>query len=184
MNVRQIQNSTRTGLRRSTAGGLLLIALLITACGGGSDSGAGTSSSNGGSTSGGQTASGGGSESLNNPASGIYTSTMRVSVAGAGSDYTARMRMVIDQGGGVSIWEDGQLQGQARLSNNSLSSSREGVVETLFGRRCQGDRRYRANVVGGNRQIDGQLSAQYRCDGAGVLTLAGSFSLPRTGDHQ
>jgi len=184
MNVRDIHKSAQNALRRSTVGALLLTALAITACGGGSDSGAGSSTNNGSSSSGGQTTSGGGTESLNNPASGIYASSVRVSASGAGSDYTARLRMVVDQGGGVSIWEDGQLQGQARLVNSSLTSTRAGVTETLFGRRCQGDRRYRASIAGGNRKIEGQLSAQYRCDGAGVLTLSGSFSLPRIGDHQ
>jgi|GEM_PF-6196427 len=171
-------------IRHSMSMPLLLIALAMTACGGGSDSGAGTDSDNATSNPDGRTPANGGTDSLNNAASGIYESSMQVMVTGAGSDYTARIRIVIDQGGGASIWENGQLHGQARLTANRLSSTRSGVVETLFGRSCRGDRSYVATVAGGNQSVEGNLAAEYICDGTASLKLSGPFSLPRVGDHQ
>ncbi len=167
------------------AGGLCAALLVVTlgGCGGGgSDSGGGGSTAPP-SGSGGATPSTGGGPSNNHPASGFYEQSVQVTVSGA-DNYSARLRVVIDPGGGVAVFENGVLQGQARMVASQFRATAQGVTETLSGLSCTGVRSYVASVVNTNARVQGNLSGNFTCAGGQNIRLTSAFDLPRTGDHQ
>lgn len=176
-------------LRRSSLSSLAAIMLVavLTSCGGSSDSGGGDSSmapddATGGAT--GDDPTTDGEPSNNNPASGFYDGPMTVMVSGGRSDFVVRLRVVIDPGGGVAVFENDILRSQARMGAGEFNAESDGARESLFSMTCTAKRRYEATVIGTNASVQGTYIGEFACSDDSTPVLRGSFSLPRTGDHQ
>lgn len=173
-----------------------LSVVILSACGGDADSGASNNSNDSGSSSSSSSSgstgqpSGPATPSLNHPASGFYDGDMRVTVDravnvnGAASPFTVSVRVVIDPGGGVAVFENRVLKAQARMAGQQFKATSNGADETLLGLSCTGNRTYTANVSGTNAAVGGNFRGDFQCAGGQAILLKGSIDLVRTGSHR